>query len=311
MTMKRSVKWLAPRRRSDWPDRLRRLARRRWPIALNVATALTILWWLGSGHAAVPSRTSTRAQTMPTTIVDQVPAAVRELWHEQLESVWADEVYVPGSNQRVLGDTQRHDPDLEIVETRVAVRIESPDGSTKRLWVVRENTRELEAALSEAARVLADAEASDAREKAPSGAKPDASPSVADAKPSAGQGEKPRAASRADKKKAGSPKRKVRRLWFTVTAYCPCKKCCGRWAKYHKTASGLPVTYNGGHLVAADTDVLPFHTLVRIPGYADGKAVPVVDRGGAIKGRMIDVFFPTHWRAKKWGKKRLLVEVLD
>jgi len=72
----------------------------------------------------------------------------------------------------------------------------------------------------------------------------------------------------------------------------------------------MPLSYNGGNLVAADTRVLPFHTEVRIPGYAGGRSVPVVDRGAAVQGRMLDVFFPTHWRAKRWGKKRLVVEIV-
>jgi 3D (Asp-Asp-Asp) domain-containing protein len=69
------------------------------------------------------------------------------------------------------------------------------------------------------------------------------------------------------------------------------------------------LSYNGGQLVAADTRILPFHTTVRIPGYAGRRPVPVVDRGSAVKGRMIDVFFWSHSRAKRWGKKRLLVEI--
>ena len=101
----------------------------------------------------------------------------------------------------------------------------------------------------------------------------------------------------------------ARREWFIVTAYCPCGKCCGRWARYHRTAAGLPLSYNGGRLVAADTRVLPFHTKVRVPGYARGRPVPVVDRGSAVRGRMLDVFFASHWRAEQWGKKRLLVEI--
>ncbi len=114
-----------------------------------------------------------------------------------------------------------------------------------------------------------------------------------------------RARDQAEQTEAGS-----RRAWFTVTAYCPCETCCGRWARYHATASGLPLSYNGGHLVAADTQVLAFHTRVRIPGYADEQPVPVVDRGALVQGQMLDVFFPSHERATQWGRKRLLVEIV-
>src|SRR5689334_6657215 len=52
---------------------------------------------------------------------------------------------------------------------------------------------------------------------------------------------------------------KLRTITMEVTAYCPCKKCCGKSAR-GMTASGLKVTHNAGLFVAADTALLPFHT---------------------------------------------------
>ena len=92
-----------------------------------------------------------------------------------------------------------------------------------------------------------------------------------------------------------------------VTAYCPCSKCCSRWAD-GITASGKPVTFNGGRFVAADRTI-PFGTLVTVPGYADGEPVPVLDRGGAISGDRIDVFFPSHDEALEWGVRWLDVQM--
>lgn len=109
----------------------------------------------------------------------------------------------------------------------------------------------------------------------------------------------------------GKAARKPRRMRFLVTAYCPCEKCCGRWAHDHTTASGRSIWSNGGRFVASDTRVLPFHTWVRIPGYAGGRPVPVLDRGGKIKGRRLDVFFRTHEQAMRWGKRWLTCEVVD
>ena len=94
-----------------------------------------------------------------------------------------------------------------------------------------------------------------------------------------------------------------------VTAYCPCKKCCGPNAK-GVTASGRRVTHNNGLFVAADTRILPFDTKLQIPGYADGQLVPVLDRGGAIKGKKLDVFFPSHERALQWGRRKVEVTVI-
>lgn len=99
-----------------------------------------------------------------------------------------------------------------------------------------------------------------------------------------------------------------RQIWMEVTAYCSCTKCCGPHAN-GMTASGLPVTYNLGRFAAADSSVLPLGTGISVPGYHDGKPVPVIDRGGAIKGSKLDVFFPTHERALQWGRRWVLVTI--
>lgn len=104
---------------------------------------------------------------------------------------------------------------------------------------------------------------------------------------------------------------RVRRVRMVVTAYCPCRTCCGKWSAYRKTASGHPVTANGGQFVAADTGALPFGTMVRIPGYAGFDAVPVLDRGRLIRGYRLDVYFTSHAQAKAWGRQVLWVDVIE
>ena len=69
------------------------------------------------------------------------------------------------------------------------------------------------------------------------------------------------------------------------------------------------MTTNGGRLVAADTSVIPLHALVKVPGYAGGSAVPVLDRGGAIKGNRLDVLLPTYEKAKAWGVRYVEVKI--
>jgi len=93
-----------------------------------------------------------------------------------------------------------------------------------------------------------------------------------------------------------------------VTAYCPCKKCCGKYAD-NKTASGKTIWTNGGHFVAAPRH-LPFGAMLNIPGYNASLAVPVLDRGGAIKNNRLDVFFFSHTEARKWGVRHLNVTVI-
>ena len=101
---------------------------------------------------------------------------------------------------------------------------------------------------------------------------------------------------------------RTHKVWLQVTAYCACPKCCGPNAR-GLTASGRPTSYNDGHFVAADTKLFKFGTKLRIPGYAGEKPVEVIDRGGAIKGYHIDVFFPTHEQARVWGKRWVQVTV--
>jgi 3D (Asp-Asp-Asp) domain-containing protein len=104
---------------------------------------------------------------------------------------------------------------------------------------------------------------------------------------------------------SAAPHKTIRMI---VTAYCPCAKCCGASA-HGVTASGKPVSYHDGRFVAADTHVLPFGTKLSIPGYDAGKAVEVIDTGGAINGNRLDVFFPTHKEALQWGRRTIDVEV--
>jgi len=103
------------------------------------------------------------------------------------------------------------------------------------------------------------------------------------------------------------PGRRV--VWMEVTAYCACKKCCGPNA-IGLTASGRRVSYNSGKFVAADTSVLPFGTKLIIPGY-DSQPVEVIDRGSAIKGNKLDVFFASHEEAMKWGRQMIAVTVVE
>ena len=97
-------------------------------------------------------------------------------------------------------------------------------------------------------------------------------------------------------------------LTLRVTSYAPDAACCWPYDGT-TTASGRSVTTNGGHLVAADTNLIPFNYMVRVPGYDHGKAVPVLDRGEAIHGYRLDVLLPTFYQAQNWGHKILSVRV--
>lgn len=91
-----------------------------------------------------------------------------------------------------------------------------------------------------------------------------------------------------------------------VSAYCPCKICCGKWAGNGHTASGHAIK-KGDRFVAAPKNY-PFGTKLVVPGYNGNRPVSVEDRGGAIKGDRLDVYFDDHKTALDWGVKYLEIK---
>jgi len=86
-----------------------------------------------------------------------------------------------------------------------------------------------------------------------------------------------------------------------VTAYCGCEKCCGPNA-CGITASGYKIQA-GDKLIAAPKNI-PFSTKIYIPGYG---LATVKDRGGAIQGNKLDIYFDKHQEALNWGRQKLIV----
>ena len=82
---------------------------------------------------------------------------------------------------------------------------------------------------------------------------------------------------------------------FRITGYCSCRRCCGKWAD-GITATGQRVKWG---IVAADWRVIPKHSRIRIRGFKT--VFKVEDKGGAIKGKRIDIWFPSHKQALRFG----------
>ena len=87
----------------------------------------------------------------------------------------------------------------------------------------------------------------------------------------------------------------------TLTAYCPCVKCCGKSDGI--TASGTQAT--AGRTVAVDTRLIPYGTEISI----DGKTYIAEDCGGKVKGYTIDVFFDYHEEALNFGRQTKTVKI--
>ena len=94
--------------------------------------------------------------------------------------------------------------------------------------------------------------------------------------------------------------KETRTCVFTVTAYCPCEKCCGAYANGY-TATGEKATQ--GVTIAADPDVLPMGTKIEL----DGHTYTVQDTGGAIAGYRLDLYFDSHEDALRWGVREKIV----
>lgn len=92
---------------------------------------------------------------------------------------------------------------------------------------------------------------------------------------------------------------------FVITAYCTCRICCGVYSGGNRTASGTVPTTN--RTIAVDTSVIPFGTRVVI----NGQIYVAEDRGGAIKGKRIDMFFYTHKEALRWGRRTMEVYLAE
>lgn len=90
---------------------------------------------------------------------------------------------------------------------------------------------------------------------------------------------------------------------FRVTGYCSCSKCCGKFSSGY-TSSGTKATSD--RTIATSTQ-FDFGTKLLI----NGKEYTVEDRGGAITGNKIDIYFDTHNEAIAWGVKYLPVEVIE
>ena len=91
---------------------------------------------------------------------------------------------------------------------------------------------------------------------------------------------------------------------MTITAYCPCVKCCGKSDGI--TASGTKAKQ--GRTVAVDPRCIPYGTEIII----DGQTYIAEDCGGAIKGsNRIDLFFSSHEQALSFGRQTKKVRIME
>jgi 3D (Asp-Asp-Asp) domain-containing protein/peptidoglycan hydrolase CwlO-like protein len=89
----------------------------------------------------------------------------------------------------------------------------------------------------------------------------------------------------------GPPPKGGRQMTVSSTGYC----------LRGTTATGIPV---GWGVVAVDPTVIPLGTRMFVPGYGEGVAA---DTGSAVKGAMIDLWFPSCDQAIQWGWRTVTI----
>jgi 3D (Asp-Asp-Asp) domain-containing protein len=103
------------------------------------------------------------------------------------------------------------------------------------------------------------------------------------------------------------PKHKVTATGYTA-GYESTGKSKGH-PEYGITYSGVKVKRDLFSTVAADLTVFPIGTILFIPGYGYGV---VADKGGAIKGNELDLYYETVDDVyKQWGKKQVDIYVVQ
>jgi 3D (Asp-Asp-Asp) domain-containing protein len=105
---------------------------------------------------------------------------------------------------------------------------------------------------------------------------------------------------------AAAPTSYSKVLTLDATAYCPCSKCCGKYANGY-TANGMKAGYG---VVAVDKNVIPLGTKLYVEGY--GYCI-AADTGSAIKSNRIDLCYDSHSAAlaSGFGHKSVKVYILD
>jgi len=98
---------------------------------------------------------------------------------------------------------------------------------------------------------------------------------------------------------AATPPRKAGRMKFAAVAH----SVEGKSADGSQSRKGT---------VAADPDVLPLGSKIRVSGAgAYSGEYTVIDSGGGVKGNVIDIYMSSVREARKFGTRKVEVEILE
>ena len=96
---------------------------------------------------------------------------------------------------------------------------------------------------------------------------------------------------------------------YTITAYCGCEKCCGKWASNPVIGSGNITLVQGMHCASP----LPLGTIVDIEGVGIYEVQDTTSEWVADKynDKIIDIYFLDHSSALQFGKRVANVKIME
>lgn len=104
---------------------------------------------------------------------------------------------------------------------------------------------------------------------------------------------------------------------YTITAYCSCHECCGKWANNRPLdESGKPIVIGSGCVPLVQgvhcASALANGTVIEIEGLGmyevqDSVSQRVLDK---YDDKIIDIYFSNHEEAEKFGKRECEVKIL-
>ncbi len=110
-------------------------------------------------------------------------------------------------------------------------------------------------------------------------------------------------------KTSGGTLKYLKKVKVEATAYCSCSICCGPYDGTRTADGSRPKEY----YTIATSRFFSFGTMVYIPYFdsaPNNGVFEVEDRGGAIQNNRIDVYFSTHEKALRFGRRNLELYIL-
>lgn len=108
---------------------------------------------------------------------------------------------------------------------------------------------------------------------------------------------------------SGGELRYLKKVRIQATAYCSCYTCCGPYDGTRTADGSRPREY----YTIATSKFFSFGTMVYIPYFDSAPnhgVFEVEDRGGAIQNNRIDVYFSSHEKALRFGRRNLEMYIL-